>query len=177
MSLANLVLLREDEELLALAARHGLRYTRFVDDLVFSGPDPRPIIQPVIEILGSAGFGVSRSKIKIMSRGRRQEVTGLTVNRSDRVTKGGGYRDKIRLAILELRSVRSEPHLFATTLGSIRGRLEHLRTINPKAAASLDRKLAEVVVDQPTSQGLPQKRRKRTARGVSIEQWRRRSVG
>ena len=177
MSLANLALLPADEEILRLAAEHDLLYTRYVDDLVFSGSNPRPIIQPVIGILRRASFSVSRHKIEIMSRKNRQEVTGYAVNRGDRVTKGGNYRDRIRAAIFQLQDLREAPQLFETSLRSIRGRLEHLRTVNPEAASTLDKRLAAVLLDRPSPRHLPDRPVKKPRRGLSLSRWRRLHAG
>lgn len=172
MSLANLVLLPADQDVLKLAGEHDLRYTRYVDDLILSGRDPRPLIQQVVQILKRAGFGVSREKIEIMNRRDQQEVTGHTVNRKDRVTKGGTYRDKIRAAIFELSSFAGRPDLFEISLGSIRGRLAHLRTMNPESASTLEGKLNALLKDySPNTKTM--KRRKGGPRGVSLAQWRR----
>ena len=78
-ALANLVLSEADEEIRELAVSKGLGFTRFVDDLVFSGDDPRSLINRVVLVLRHAGFAVSHRKLKIMGPARRKVVTGLCV--------------------------------------------------------------------------------------------------
>lgn len=81
--LANLILLRADHEIQAEAESHGVSFTRFVDDLVFSGHDPRSLIQRAIAALQRSGFRVSHKKLTIMGPQELQTVTGLAVNSTD----------------------------------------------------------------------------------------------
>lgn len=84
-ALANLCARRLDCRLDGLARRLGARYSRYGDDLAFSGDRdfaariggfPRM----VSAICADEGFAVNRRKTRIMRRGDRQRVTGLTVN-------------------------------------------------------------------------------------------------
>jgi hypothetical protein len=81
--LANLVCYRLDVRLAALAATIGATYTRYVDDLTFSGD--RRIGQVwfperVSAILRDEGFRVNPAKTVAASAGRRQLVLGAVVN-------------------------------------------------------------------------------------------------
>lgn len=79
--LANLVCRRLDARLHGLAAKYGFAYTRYADDLVFSGPDRLvgflPIVQGIVE---AEGFHLAPEKTHIMRSGSRQKVLGLNVN-------------------------------------------------------------------------------------------------
>ena len=83
--LTNLVCTRLDTRLSVLAASLGFTYTRYADDMTFSasgeGAGKVAILLKVIrEIVTNEGFTVHPDKTRVMRRGRRQEVTGLTVN-------------------------------------------------------------------------------------------------
>src|SRR5690606_32345995 len=72
-----------DRRLRGLAARHGFAYTRYADDLTFSGEDRRKVgllLKSVRSILLDEGFIEHPQKTRVMGKGRRQEVTGVTVN-------------------------------------------------------------------------------------------------
>ena len=82
-AITNAICRRLDRRLTALAARHGYTFTRYADDLTFSGDDPRPVgrlLRSVRSILETEGLTEHPRKTKVMRRSRRQEVTGLTVN-------------------------------------------------------------------------------------------------
>jgi hypothetical protein len=76
--LANLVCVDMDRSFLRLANAHNCVYTRYADDLTFSG-DEVPSDDSVREILESRGFKLRDDQCYRQYRGRSQYVTGLTV--------------------------------------------------------------------------------------------------
>ncbi|MBK6529981.1 MAG: RNA-directed DNA polymerase [Deltaproteobacteria bacterium] len=82
-AITNALCKRLDARLLALASRHGFTYTRYADDLTFSGDDGALVgrlRRSVVSVVSSEGFTENTAKTRIMRQGSRQEVTGLTVN-------------------------------------------------------------------------------------------------
>lgn len=82
-AITNALCRRLDARLSALAKRHDFTYTRYADDLTFSGDDDARVgrlQRSVRSVLASEGFAENPTKTKVMRRGARQEVTGLTVN-------------------------------------------------------------------------------------------------
>ncbi|MFD1333396.1 reverse transcriptase family protein, partial [Methylopila musalis] len=84
-ALTNLICARLDNRLAGLAASMGFAYTRYADDMTFSASGPAAakvgaLLKVVGEIVAAEGFTVHPDKTRIMRRGGRQEVTGLTVN-------------------------------------------------------------------------------------------------
>ncbi len=81
-SLANLVMLPVDEELASLATNWECKYTRYADDLAFSGSRRfrKQDIRRVQSTLRRHGFAVNQEKSRIIGSGGRQVVTGLVVN-------------------------------------------------------------------------------------------------
>jgi len=91
-ALANLVSFRLDRRLDGLAARFGATYTRYADDLTFSGDGTLMqragrIIALVEAIAADEGFRVNDAKTRVRSRAQRQLVTGLVVNERPNVTR------------------------------------------------------------------------------------------
>ncbi|MBO93650.1 MAG: hypothetical protein CMI32_01960 [Opitutales bacterium] len=79
--LANLAFFDGDVELERLADEHGLAYTRYADDLTFSGDSlPDDLEARIEEIVNRAGYRLAKGKTKRMGRHQRQKVTGLVVN-------------------------------------------------------------------------------------------------
>ncbi len=91
-ALANLCAWRLDRRLEGLAKGLGARYTRYGDDLAFSGDrdfarriDRFPA--SVAAICAEAGFPVNARKTRIMRQGVRQYLTGLVVNQHVNVSR------------------------------------------------------------------------------------------
>jgi hypothetical protein len=95
--MSNLVCAGLDSELRRFAAAHGCRYSRYADDLTFSTDRrefPRGVVQfdhgsgvPVLKVGDSLvriikhhSFTINEAKVRLRTRGQRQEVTGLVVN-------------------------------------------------------------------------------------------------
>lgn len=80
-ALSNLISLRLDRRLAGLALKEKLRYTRYADDITFSGTfDPGRIIRFVRTVAADEGYTLNESKTRLMERHQRQEVTGIVVN-------------------------------------------------------------------------------------------------
>jgi RNA-directed DNA polymerase len=83
-ALANLCGHRLDRRLAGLASAFDARYTRYADDLAFSG-DLSPariagLIRHVDAIASQEGFRVHPAKLRVRGRGDRQLLAGLVVN-------------------------------------------------------------------------------------------------
>ena len=79
--LANLAFLDGDEKLSDLAGDHGLTYTRYADDMTFSGDAlPDDLEDKIAEIVAPVGYRLAKGKTKRMGRHQCQKVTGLVVN-------------------------------------------------------------------------------------------------
>ena len=84
-AIANAVAFRLDRRLAGLAKQLGLTYTRYSDDLIFSGDETlyqrlRNFKTSVAAIALEEGFLLQYRKTTVTSQARRQKVLGLTVN-------------------------------------------------------------------------------------------------
>jgi hypothetical protein len=84
-AIANLVAFRLDHRLAGLAKTCGATYTRYADDLTFSGGEElrrssRRFARRVLLIAAEEGFAVNRGKTRVLTRAVRQTVTGVVVN-------------------------------------------------------------------------------------------------
>lgn len=77
--IANLVCLPLDGELEALASATDTNYTRYADDLTFSG-DRLPDRESIEAVLSTHGFKLSEKKFRVTKRGQAQYVTGMSVS-------------------------------------------------------------------------------------------------
>ncbi len=109
-ALANLVLRHLDARLAGWAAAAGATYTRYADDLTFSGGAALAarvgaFVAGVERIVRDQGHAVNPHKTRVRRRGVRQSVTGVVVN--DRLSPGRAEVDRLH-AILH-NCVRSGP--------------------------------------------------------------------
>ncbi|MEO1532151.1 MAG: reverse transcriptase family protein [Pseudomonadota bacterium] len=85
-ALANLACFALDRRLQALIHRMGGQYSRYADDLAFSGPrrifpnDARGFLDILEGIVSDEGFRLNRQKTRVMRAGTCQRVTGMVVN-------------------------------------------------------------------------------------------------
>lgn len=95
--LSNLVFRQADKELTQLACDFGARYTRYADDIVFSGTAevPAQLDVKVIQIIECHGWKIAPKKQWLARLPNRLRVHGLLVHGDvPRLTKG--YRNRIR---------------------------------------------------------------------------------
>lgn len=81
--LSNIVCLKLDARLANIADKYEANYTRYADDITFSGKyGINKIIDITKEILEDEGFSLNDNKTRVSYNYQRQEVTGLIVNNS-----------------------------------------------------------------------------------------------
>jgi RNA-directed DNA polymerase len=131
-----------DDALRTSVERHGLRYSRFVDDLAISGDRPKLLIDQTTRLLKARGLKLAPQKLKVCGRGGQQQVTGLLVNDAKRLTISRNYRDAVRSSIHRLRSMGRDE--WPKQIASIEGRIAHIARYNPGPAARLCRYLSAV---------------------------------
>lgn len=82
---SNIVMKRLDDRLASIAAKAGMRYSRYADDITFSHSlSPRRMQTHCRDIIHAAiedyGLTINEAKTRTFAPGCRMEVTGLTVN-------------------------------------------------------------------------------------------------
>ncbi len=150
-TLANLVAFHLDARLDGLAKRFGATYTRYADDLTFSGDAALAqrvgaLVAIATRICLDEGFVVRRDKTRIARRHTRQEVLGVVVN-----TRPNLARDRYDLLRAVLRRVAREGWERAEIDGepvgpsALEGHVAHARTLlSASRAAKLEAMLAAV---------------------------------
>jgi len=135
--LCNAILLRLDRRLWGLAKKYGLSYTRYADDLTFSGPAglTRKMLGWVPGIVTSEGFQINREKTKLMRNSGRQSVTGVTVNKDMGLSRQ--ERRKLRAALHKQRANPGAADPRAAN--QLVGKLAYLHMLNPAQAEALSR--------------------------------------
>lgn len=134
--LCNAILLRLDRRLAGFACKHGFAYTRYADDLTFSGDDPDKIkllLAVTGRIVREEGFVLNRDKTRVLRRSRRQTVTGVVVNQAAGLCR----RERRRLRAAVHQFARSPESLDAKGVQRLGGKLAYLRMLNGDQAAPL----------------------------------------
>lgn len=111
-ALANLCAFGLDLRLSGLAERFGARYSRYADDLVFSGPAALGarfrVLQAWVDAIARAeGFALHPAKTRRMPAHRRQRVTGLVVNEKPNLPRDEYDLLRARLHRLALQSAHT----------------------------------------------------------------------
>ncbi|MBR3641423.1 MAG: RNA-directed DNA polymerase [Oscillibacter sp.] len=112
--LANLCMRRADDAIYAYCARRSIAYTRYADDMTFSGSfEPERLIETVRSILRrEGGFELNEEKTRILRACRRQSVTGAVVNERPRAS--ATYRREIRQECFYCKKFGVRSHLLRT---------------------------------------------------------------
>ena len=108
--LSNLLMRRVDKRLSEFALANGLRYTRYADDITFSGTfDPGRVIRLTREVFDDEGLELNESKTRLMLPHQRQEVTGIVVNEKLQVPRE--MRRNLRQAVYYIEKYGLGSHL------------------------------------------------------------------
>ncbi len=136
-ALANLASYRLDGRLAGLARSLGATYTRYADDLTFSGDAhiQTALLCAVPTIATEEGFALNPTKTRVMPSRRRQVVTGIVVNAKTNVDR----RDYDRLkAVIHAGHWAHDPTAHAQLIGQI----GWVAQLNPAKGARLRELLA-----------------------------------
>lgn len=108
------ILMREfDEQLGAWCRERDIAYTRYCDDMTFSGAfDPKEVIAFVRQELKTRGFLLNGQKTRIQRAGQRQSVTGIVVNVKPGIPRE--YLRKLRQELYYCRKYGIREHLTRT---------------------------------------------------------------
>ena len=145
-ALANLVAFRLDRRLAGLAASAGLRYSRYADDLTFSGAMSlrrrlTPFLELVATIVRDEGFALNRDKSMVRPSSARQSVCGIVVNVHPNVARA--EYDELR-AILHnaaRHGAVSQNRAGVTDFRAhLRGRISWVGSLNPARGETLRRR-------------------------------------
>ena len=142
-ALANLAAFGLDRRLHGLAGAVGATYTRYADDIAFSGgtlllTHADGIRRQVAEIAAEEGFAVNERKSALMTRAGRQRLCGLVVNEHPNVARDEYDRLK---AILHNCAVRGPAGQNRSGTADFRahllGRVAWVEQVNPARGAKL----------------------------------------
>ena len=109
-AITNIIMYDFDETVGAFCNEKNIAYTRYCDDMTFSGCfDEREIISFVKGELRKLGLFLKNRKTAVISASKRQVVTGIVVNEKMNATKD--YKKTIRQEIYYIKKFGLDEHL------------------------------------------------------------------
>ena len=109
-AITNIILYEFDELVGQWCRERGIAYTRYCDDMTFSGDfDPAEVIRFVRLELKKMGFLLNEQKTRIQRPGQQQSVTGIVVN--EKLSIPVDYRRKLRQELYYCRKFSIQEHL------------------------------------------------------------------
>jgi RNA-directed DNA polymerase len=142
-ALSNLCALHLDLRLDALAGSIGASYTRYADDLAFSGGEEmrrraKRLELTVAAIAREERFEVNHRKTRVMRRSSRQTLTGIVVNDKLNIRRDEYDRLKAILTNCANRGAASQNRdAHADFRAHLIGRIGYVRTVNAQRGAKL----------------------------------------
>ncbi len=154
-AISNIIMKDFDNKVACFCNTRNIAYTRYSDDMTFSGDfDKNEIIFFVESKLSKLGFKLNHKKTKLIKQGQRQTVTGVVVNEKQQLPKG--YRKQIRQEIHYCQKYSVKSHILHTNLTdyirpngdvyykeyllNLYGRINYAIQINPVDVEMLDYK-------------------------------------
>lgn len=135
--LSNLVMRQFDHSISKYCTGHNIRYTRYADDLTFSGDfDIAATLHLIDKELKYLNLRRNPNKLKVMRGGDRQITTGIVVNEKQQLSRE--YRMKIRQEVHYIQQFGLNDHLAhigetrSNYLEHLIGKIEYALFINPK---------------------------------------------
>lgn len=153
--LSNLFFRRTDVRLAHLAADLQLTYTRYADDLTFSGEDVNDAhLEAVREILASHDLQVNDKKVRFQRRGHPQNVTGFAIGHPDHPRVPRNFKKRIRQDLYFVREFGIKQQALVRGLSEdkfhqqLLGRINYLMCSEKGLALRMRRELEELVADE-----------------------------
>lgn len=136
-ALANHVSFALDRRLTALANSLDSHYSRYADDLSFSGNSHivGSLLRIVPQIVRDEGFAINQAKTRLMSNTSRQTVTGVVVNEHLNIDRK--LFDNLKAVIHACGKTDDRRLLDATFRASLSGKIDWVETVNPRRGRKL----------------------------------------
>ncbi|WP_430735345.1 retron St85 family RNA-directed DNA polymerase [Halodesulfovibrio aestuarii] len=140
--LSNVLCKDIDTSLATYAKEKEYRYTRYADDLFFSGAVfPSSLLGFVKLVLAKYQLKINYSKVKVYRKENQQRVTGVVVNNKMQVPRT--YRKKLRQEVYYIKKNGLYGHMLhkgitqSNYLEHLIGKANHILNVNPKDKEAL----------------------------------------
>lgn len=145
-ALSNICFLPCDNALEAYSSERGLTYTRYSDDLFFSGSDVDvgTVIPQIRDILSQHGFTMNDGKTRVLRHYQSQRVLGLVVNEATHINRP--YLRDLRQQIYYLKKYGPDSYCarqsgsYYQYLCRLLGRISYVLSVEPDKKGFLEAK-------------------------------------
>ncbi len=146
-AITNLVCNKLDRRLAGLARRYGVKYTRYADDITFSGGKSfcnalRRFLPTVRRIIREERFTINEKKVHVARKGARQSVTGIVVNQQMNIPRS--ERRRYRAILHQLRKIPPGTEKPKKLNAHLSGVAAYLSMINPEAGRKMHEEVKSV---------------------------------
>jgi RNA-directed DNA polymerase len=147
--LANLTAWQLDVRIQGYVGQRGINYTRYADDLSFSGLNPNKVVQilPMIKkVIDEEDFKINTAKTRIAGLARAKIVTGLVIS-NDAIGIGKQKFKSVRSKIFHLTLPSEQANI--KLLHETSGWLAYLKSVDVKRFNKAKKYIAELSIKYP----------------------------
>ena len=145
-AISNILCRRLDNRLSKLGEKLAFRYTRYADDITFSGNRfVNSFMDSVKRIIADEGFEINERKTRITYSGKAQKVTGLVVN--EKVNIPRDYYRRLRAVIHNCQQLGVESQTdqeVSVFKAKMYGHAHYIHSINPEKGRYLLEQLDKI---------------------------------
>jgi len=160
--LTNIICRRLDQRLSRFAQKLGFVYTRYADDLTFSGEEVGKIgylMQKVRDIIENEGFQVNEKKTRVLRSSGRQRVTGIVVNEKPNLSRKELKKFRALLHNVEKNGLEKEnrnnhPYFW----DYLKGYVSYIQMVRPDLAIKFSEQLIRIAEKNRLPLSTPQGR-------------------
>lgn len=137
-AISNIILREYDDIVGQWCENHAITYTRYCDDMTFSGDfEPAPVIAFIRKTLFEQGFFVNTKKTVVLRNGQRKEVTGIIVNH--KLSVASSYKKSLRQELYYCKKFGIESHIRHTQsyetkehcINRLLGQINYILSVEP----------------------------------------------
>lgn len=148
-AISNLICRKLDKRLQGAAGKLGFIYTRYADDLTFSGSRRTThqlgkLLWRIDQIVENEGFIIHPEKTRVMRNNHRQEVTGIVVNRKLSLDRKTLRKFRALLFQIEKDGVEGKAWGKGQLIPSIEGYANYVAMVAPEKGVPLQRRVAQI---------------------------------
>jgi hypothetical protein len=150
-AISNIICRKLDKRLEGLANKYKYTYSRYVDDITFSGGKEElkyisAILKYSKKIVKAENFRLHPDKLRIMKRGGKQEVTGVVVNQKTNIDKREYKRFKALIFQIEKDGIQGKNWKGnKKILPAIHGYANFIHQINPELGAKIKPRVKSIL--------------------------------
>ena len=144
--ISNTIVFEMDRLIAELCQRDGVSYSRYADDLTFSGNDTKALLSlrtQIPKLLAGLSYPklyLNNEKTVLVSKKHRRSVTGIILTNDGSVSIGRDKKRKIRAAVHSY----LQGKLQGDEVGILRGQLAYCKSVEPSYIARLERKYGQL---------------------------------